>query len=235
MEGLIDTDVVILAGGVGSRLGELSVNTPKPMQKILGTPFLEYLLNYLVSFNFKKIILSVGYRSESIIDYFGDTYKDTKIIYSTEDEPIGTGGAIKKAISLISSNEFFVLNGDSYLEHDLNGMFKLFRKYKKNILSAVKLKNCSRYGVLELRNKKIVSFTEKKISTSGYINAGCYLLDKSILTFFDNHKFSFEEWMMKNINDVEFYVYKNNKNFIDIGIPDDLQKAENFFKLLNLN
>jgi D-glycero-alpha-D-manno-heptose 1-phosphate guanylyltransferase len=229
VERLIDIDVVVLAGGMGSRLGELSINTPKPMQKILDTPFLEYLLNYLVSFNFKRIILSVGYRSETIMDYFGDTYKDTKIEYSTEDEPMGTGGAIKKAMSLISSKEFFVLNGDSYLEHDFNGMFKVYRKYKKYVLSAVKLKDCSRYGALEVSNRKIVKFTEKNISTSGFINAGCYLLDKSILKSFDNDRFSFEEWMTKNIKVIDFYVHKSKKDFIDIGIPDDLQKAEIFF------
>ena len=227
----MDTDVVVLAGGMGSRLGELSINTPKPMQKILDTPFLEYLLNYLVNFNFKRIILSVGYRSETIMDYFGDTFKDTKIVYSTEDEPMGTGGAIKKAMSVIASKEFFVLNGDSYLEHDFNEMFKVYRKYKKYVLSAVKLKDCSRYGALELRNRKIVKFTEKNISTSGYINAGCYLLDFSILTSFDKDKFSFEEWMMENIKDIEFVIYKNNKDFIDIGTPDDLFKATSFFNV----
>lgn len=227
----MDIDVVVLAGGMGSRLGELSINTPKPMQKILGIPFLEYLLNYLVNFNFKRITLSVGYRSETIMDYFGDNFKDTKIVYSTEDEPMGTGGAIKKAMSLISSKQFFVLNGDSYLEHDFNGMFKVYRKYKKYVLSAVKLKDCSRYGALELKNRKIVKFTEKNISTSGYINAGCYLLDKSILTSFVNDKFSFEEWMMENIKDIEFVIYKNNKNFIDIGTPDDLFKATSFFNV----
>lgn len=230
MASLNEKDIIILAGGLGSRLGELSKLTPKPMQIIADKPFLEYLLNYLLVFKFNRIILSVGHMSESIINYFGNTYKNSKIVYSIEDRPLGTGGAIKKASSLLLSNEFFLLNGDTYMEHDLMKMMAIYKEKKNFVLSAVKVSNSSRYGKLKIINNKLKNFDEKKFSSSGYINAGCYLLNKSILDLFSEEKFSFEKFMMNNLRLLNFDVIKAKKDFIDIGVPDDLQKANKFFE-----
>ena len=94
-------EVIILAGGFGTRLQSVVKDVPKPMADINGKPFLEYLFQYLHKHNIKSVVLSVGYKQEIIKNHFQNTHKDMQVLYSSEDDPLGTGGAIKKAFNLI--------------------------------------------------------------------------------------------------------------------------------------
>jgi len=95
-------EAIILAGGSGSRLKELIDDIPKPMAPVNGRPFLEYQLDYLDRWALRKVILSVGYRKEIIMEHFGNQYKSLELVYSEEEEPLGTGGAILQALKLAS-------------------------------------------------------------------------------------------------------------------------------------
>ena len=113
-------EAIILAGGLGTRLRSVVSDVPKPMAPVDGEPFLNYILDELNYYNFNHVILCVGYKKEVIMDYYKDSYKNMKISYSIEEESLGTGGAIKKAMSLALDDMVFVLNGDTIFKVDFN-------------------------------------------------------------------------------------------------------------------
>jgi D-glycero-alpha-D-manno-heptose 1-phosphate guanylyltransferase len=117
-------EAVILVGGLGTRLKSMTNGLPKPMIDVNGKPFLSYILNFLCSNGFRKIILAVGYRHNVIESYFKYSYKNMEISYSVEEKSLGTGGAILKTLDLIESDYFFVLNGDTFFNINFNKMEK---------------------------------------------------------------------------------------------------------------
>ena len=118
-------EVIILAGGRGTRLKSLTNDQPKPMLKVAGKPFLEILLDYLISQNIGKVILSVGYHHDKIIQHFKYEYKSLNIQYSIEEKPLGTGGAILHSLKEISNENFFVMNGDTLFNIDLKKLLSI--------------------------------------------------------------------------------------------------------------
>ena len=120
---------IILAGGFGTRLKKVVSDVPKPMAKINKEPFLSLLIKYLKKQNIKKVILSVGYKKERIINFYKNNFEGVEILYSIEETPLKTGGAIKKALNYVKEKEVFVLNGDTFFDIDLNDM-KNFHKKK---------------------------------------------------------------------------------------------------------
>jgi len=114
---------IILAGGLGTRLKEVAPNTPKPMVIINGRPFLEYQMEYWINQGITRFILSVGYLKDLIINHFGDSFNGASIEYVVEPKPLGTGGGMLLAAKNITEI-FIVLNGDTYIEVDLNSLYK---------------------------------------------------------------------------------------------------------------
>jgi len=115
-------ETIILVGGFGTRLSHIVSDVPKPMIPVNGKPFLKYLFDYLLKNGVTYIILAVGYKSEIIQKYFGDDYKGISITYSVENTPLGTGGAIKKALDCCNEKYVFIVNGDTYFDVDLKQM-----------------------------------------------------------------------------------------------------------------
>ncbi len=107
-------EAIILAGGFGKRLKAVVNDVPKPMAIINKRPFLEYLLSYLDFWGVNHLVLSVGYQKQMIMNHFGKSFKGIDIDYAVEDEPLGTGGAVKNAMTFIKGNHTFVLNGDTF-------------------------------------------------------------------------------------------------------------------------
>jgi D-glycero-alpha-D-manno-heptose 1-phosphate guanylyltransferase len=106
-------DAILLAGGLGTRLGPVSEGLPKPLMKVAGKPFVEHILNMLLDSGITRVIMAVGYRSELLRDYFGDTYAGMDIVWSVENSLLGTGGAIKLAYETFSLERAFILNADT--------------------------------------------------------------------------------------------------------------------------
>ena len=135
---------IILAGGLGTLLKSVINDLPKPMAMINGKPFLHYLFVYLTQQKISKAILSVGYKAAAIETYFGDKYLDVEIAYCYEDEPLGTGGGIKKAFKQVTDFAF-VLNGDTFFDIDLNALCEFHFKTESDISLALKpMKNFDR-------------------------------------------------------------------------------------------
>ena len=228
-------DAIILVGGRGKRLKTIiGDDIPKPLALINGVPFLDILIQKLKNFKIiKNIILAVGYKKEKIIN----RYKDKKnILFSEETLPLGTGGAIKKAIKLARSTEVLVLNGDTYLEFCAIDILKAHMMKKADITIGCRFeKSISRYGCLNIEKttQKIVNFDEKTNQNEGFINSGIYLMNKNI---FENYKdidsFSIEEdFFSKVLFTKKVFAFELKGAFIDIGTSESYHRAQ---KILNL-
>lgn len=216
-------EAIILAGGFGTRLSTVVSDVPKPMAPINGKPFLELLLEDLEKKGITRVILATGYKKEIIKNYFKDRYKSIEIVYSEEVSPLGTGGAIKKAVVLAKGNDIFIVNGDTFFDIDLEEMYKFHRKNNSKLTLAIKeMENFDRYGSLILEGNRIIKFEEKKYIEKGYINGGIYLVNKKLLVEEKEESFSFEKNILENENfRIEKYGYRSEGYFIDIGIPED--------------
>lgn len=215
-------EAIILAGGFGTRLQSVVADVPKPMAPINDKPFLAYLVEELISNGITRIIMAVGYKKEVIEDYFKNNYKGCTIEYSNEDTPLGTGGCVKQAFSLCNEDKVFVINGDTMFKVDLNKMALL----GANSIAVKPLTNFDRYGEVVF-NEYINLFKEKQNCSKGHINGGIYLLNKNI---FDNYnlenRFSLEvDFFEKYLKELKLKPFISDTYFIDIGIPEDYEKA----------
>ncbi len=227
---------IILAGGFGTRLQSVVTDVPKPMAPINNLPFLNYQFNYLKHFGIQKVILSVGYLSEKITEFYKNNFNGMDIDYSIEDDPMGTGGGIRLAMEKCKSKSVLVLNGDSFFDINLNSFFHQHHTYKSDCsLSLRRVENAARYGTIKLGNYGVISSFKEKDGQEkqGLINAGVYMLNKSL--FLDktpaNQNFSIEkDFFEKKINESTIYGFEFDGYFIDIGIPEDYLKAQHDFK-----
>ena len=161
---------IILAGGRGKRLRPITDKIPKPLILINNKPLIERTIKYLKKYGITEIIISSGYKS-NLIEKFLKKEKNfgCKIIFSTEKTPLGTGGAIKKALKHIDEESFLVLNGDIVTNIDLKKILK-----KPNTIAANELK--TKFGTMSIKNNKILKFNEKKDVTNVWMNPGIYHL-----------------------------------------------------------
>ena len=225
-------DVVILCGGEGKRLRGLINDRPKVLAPVGGKTFLELIIENLKSHGFERIILSVGYLKEQIIDYFRGR-EDIKIEFSSEDAPLGTGGALKRAKNFIKSEHFLVLNGDCLCPVDFE---KFHRNHldKQAMISMVVLnvEDISDYGSIKLEETgKVADFREKNFEKErGLINGGVYLMSKDIFYFMpEEDYFSLEYDLFPRILDKSFHGFMGDGELIDIGTPEKYQKTIRYF------
>src|ERR1700726_1352181 len=136
-------EFVVLAGGKGTRLRAIVRDWPKPMADIAGRPFLWWLMTRLKQQGVGRVILSVGYKSEAIQDYFGAAFDGLEISYAVEKEPLGTGGAMKYALEKTRVPQVIVLNGDTYADVSLQGLLGRFDSANTNLAVAVTFLNDS--------------------------------------------------------------------------------------------
>lgn len=226
-------ECIILAGGFGTRLQSVVQDVPKCMAKIAGKPFLSYLLEYLSTQKFEHVILALGYKSEIVIDWLKEQKFQFELSYIIEDEPLGTGGAIKFAFEKVSSDKALVINGDTFYDIDSAQLYTFQQINDADIVIALKpMINFDRYGSVQINEQsRIVKFNEKQFCKEGLINGGIYLIKKAIFNKFDlPQKFSFEKDILESkINDITIYGDVQDTYFIDIGIPSDYEKANNDF------
>ncbi len=218
---------VILAGGLGKRLGEKSLNCPKPMQLIDEKPFLDNIIWNLKRHDIKRIVLSVGYLSEKISHYYRDGSSiDVEIIYVNEDSPAGTGGALKLCSDFL--DEYFLLiNGDTLFDINYHDLAKSFPKNKLVHIALNFVQDVSRYGEVTTHNCEVISFKEKGESHPGYINSGVSIMNKKILDYIQSYPYSLEIDLFPNLISKKLISSKKYDSFfLDIGIPETLKAAE---------
>ena len=165
---------IILAGGRGERLRPITDKIPKPLIPINNIPLIERTIKYLKKYGINEIIISSGYRSNKIESFLKKKKNfGCQIIFSIEKTPLGTGGAIKKALKYVEEESFLVLNGDVVTNIDLRKILK-----KPNTIAANELK--TKFGTMDIKNNKILKFNEKKDIMNVWMNSGIYHLSKNI-------------------------------------------------------
>lgn len=219
----------MLAGGLGTRLASVSGNLPKPMAPIGSRPFLEYLLDYLVEQGAEQAVLAVSYKWQVIRDHFGDRYREMSLSYSVEDKPLGTGGAIRQALGLLAEDEAVVLNGDTLFRVDLEAMEHSHRNGGRRLSMALKqVPDSGRFGRVEVSADGVIAdFLEKSTAGPGWVNGGVYMLHRKLFSDFPMPaKFSFElDLVEPNLDRIQPRAFRSDAYFIDMGIPEDYQRA----------
>lgn len=229
-------DAIILAGGKGTRLNGIISDVPKPLAPINGKPFLDILLTQLNRFAcIKKVVLAVGYKSEMIVNrYKNSPVYNFRILFSEEKDLLGTGGAIKKAIALTNTDDVIALNGDSFIEIDIEDLIQFHRINNSSLTVVLKeVNNIGRYGSIELDSKRrILNFREKSgAAGKGLINAGVYVIKRTLFdTIEEDKKLSVEKEIMPALIRQNAYGYVVKGRFIDIGTPESYRAASEYFK-----
>jgi D-glycero-alpha-D-manno-heptose 1-phosphate guanylyltransferase len=222
-------EAIILAGGLGTRLQSVVSDVPKCMAPINGVPFLKFIIDDLKKQGITRFIFSLGYKSESIIDFVEEKYAQLEKVYVIEKEPLGTGGAIKASCKKVNGKTVLVLNGDTLFTVNLK-MLETFHTTQQHActLALKPMTDFSRYGVVETdNNNAVMAFHEKKFCAKGLINGGVYALDaKLFLQEPLPEIFSFEkDYLEANIGNHKLYGIAFDSYFIDIGIPEDYERA----------
>lgn len=229
-------ECIILAGGMGTRLQSVVADLPKCMAPVNGLPFLHYMFNYLEQQSCTRVILSLGYKHEDVINWLATQNRTFSIDYVIEQEPLGTGGGILLAMQKAVAKHVIVLNGDTMFRVDLPAM-REFHTAKAAVatLALKPMTNFERYGVVRVNeNSTIIAFEEKKQYAEGMINGGVYILNKkAIIDKSLPERFSLEQdYFEATVTDGNMYGFVSNEYFIDIGIPSDYEKAQLDFKTL---
>jgi D-glycero-alpha-D-manno-heptose 1-phosphate guanylyltransferase len=222
-------DALVLAGGFGTRLRSIIQDIPKPMALIGGKPFLAYLLTYLSVNGVTRVVLCTGYKHDVVETYFGATYAGMNIIYSVETTPLGTGGAVMRAMQHVHDNACLVLNGDTFFKVDIAGLISAFTQSNADVTLALKpMTHFSRYGTVTRGKDRILSFEEKRYCQSGEINGGVYYIKKSMLVNAGYPEtFSLEkDFLEPGAHTLTMTGFVENGYFIDIGIPEDYERAQ---------
>jgi D-glycero-alpha-D-manno-heptose 1-phosphate guanylyltransferase len=229
-------DVIVLAGGLGTRLREVLPGRQKVTAPVSGEPFLTRLLQWLADAGIGQIVLAAGHRAADVEAVaaarasFGPTVQ-----VSIEPVPLGTGGAARLALPLTDSDPVLVVNGDSFADIDL-AAFRAFHSAHRAqaSLALVAAPEPSRYGAVKIdANNAVVSFEEKPDvgAQSSAISAGIYLFERATLAAVPGGKLvSLEREIFPDLIGKGLYAILFNSGFIDIGTPESLRSAAEFFR-----
>lgn len=222
---------LVICGGEGTRMRPLTLTIPKSMLPIGYRPILEHLVTFFKKEGILNFVFAIGYLGESIIKYFNDGSQiGINIKYSSEDKPLGTGGALKKAEDLLGS-AFIVSNSDVIFDK-LNIKELLKFHLEKNCVGTIvlwKAEDARNFGLVKAdEDGKITSFTEKpKYAVSGWVNAGLYVFSHKVFDFISKNKFvSLENDVFPKLAEKgKLYGYCYNGYWADVGNPKDYEKV----------
>lgn len=224
-------EAIILAGGLGTRLKETVPDLPKCMAPVAGRPFLFYVINYLRSQGIEKFIFATGYMHEIIEEYLNTQFPTLNFECSVEKEPLGTGGAILLACTKVNEENVLITNADTLFKINIDELATMHHENAADATLALKpMTNFDRYGIVETdENNRISKFREKQFCEQGNINGGTYILN--VMSFIENSwppVFSFEKQFLES-NRFRLFGSVQDEYFIDIGIPEDYNRAQTEF------
>ncbi|MBM7484093.1 D,D-heptose 1,7-bisphosphate phosphatase [Bradyrhizobium sp. USDA 3686] len=220
---------VILVGGLGTRLGERTRCSPKPLLEVGGRPFIDYLLDELTRYpTIQEIVLLAGYRAEAVVKaYHGKRWRGASVTVVCEPYPCGTGGALKHAAGVLQ-NRFFLLNGDSWFDFNLLDLALRAQDSSAIVHMALKRDQAGdRYGRVLLEKNRVRSFLAAGAQPNGPINTGIYCINRAILQYIDEMPCSLEQQVfLKLVAEGHLAADLYDGFFIDIGIPSDFEWAQ---------
>ena len=223
----------ILAGGLGTRLRPVVADRPKVLAPVHGRPYLSILFDQLVDAGIEQVTLLTGFQGEQVRETLGETHAGLRLTYSEEPFPLGTAGAVRWALAKLAAPTILLLNGDSYCAVD----YAAFRNFHERAAAQVSLvlarvSGATRFGnVLADNHGRVKCFAEKAAVSADWINAGIYLLQRSLLEEIPvgqhlslEHKM-FPEWVRRG----RVFGFRCSGRFLDIGTPEVYAEAASFF------
>ncbi len=237
MNSFPDLEVIILAGGFGTRLRPVVSDVPKPLAPVNGRPYLSYLLQYLNQRELLHAVISVGYMAETVERRLGTCCEGISLDYSREDRPLGTGGAVALALKRIRTPHLMILNGDSFIAFDPAQLYADFLAHhpeRNGVILGAGTKDVSRYGALDVAPDGCLrKFLEKGHSGPGLINAGVYLFSAEMLenTLPRTTTFSLEKDYFPDLAaEKRLFVSVTDAELLDIGTPESFEYAQLFLR-----
>jgi mannose-1-phosphate guanylyltransferase len=228
---IANIDVVVLAGGLGTRLHPVLPDRPKVLAPVGGKPFLEYLLQWLIVQGARRVVLCLGYRSADVLAFLETrSFAPLEVHTVIETEPLGTGGAVANALPSLSSDPVLVINGDTMVDADLTAFLDAhFASQAVASILCVRVEDAGRYGRLEIDpHQRVIRFEEKNLAASdpAWINAGFYLFGRTTLKkVADLTKGSLERDILEKMPAGTIHAYLTDGRFLDIGTPETLALA----------
>jgi D-glycero-alpha-D-manno-heptose 1-phosphate guanylyltransferase len=232
------TEAAVLVGGLGTRLRGVLADQPKALAFVGGKSILAHILDALAENGLNRVILCTGHLAEQIEAAFGLEYKTLKIVYSRENTPLGTAGALVQAANLFRNDRVLILNGDSFSPFSVAALAKLHeaRKAVATILLA-KVTDSSRYGAVDVDAAgAVLKWLEKGQPDSSepkWINAGVYLINTGLIRSLRSSKIqSLERELFPSLIGNGLFALRNPAPFLDIGTPESLAAADAFFRVI---
>jgi D-glycero-alpha-D-manno-heptose 1-phosphate guanylyltransferase len=225
------TTAIILAGGLGTRLASAVPDVPKPMASVRGRPFLEHLMDYWIDQGVDRIVLSVGYKRQVIMDHFGSSYRSLRVSYAVEERPLGTGGGLLMAAQGLSE-PFLVLNGDTFFEVNLRALTAFHLDHESRWTFALfRTGDTDRYMGMDVAHDwRIRSLTSSRQGPGQLANGGIYIVDPAALVASPappGSRLSLEYDLLPAVmsSGGKLFGMESQGRFIDIGVPDDYSRA----------
>ena len=190
--------VVILAGGLGTRLSEYTQTIPKPMVKVLNIPILERIIKYYSKFNFKNFIIAAGYKEKIIKQHFKNKLKKLDIRVINTGINTMTGGRIKRLAKLLNKETFLLTYGDGLSDVNLKKLIK-FHRYNKKLVTLTAVRPPARFGYLKLIGGKVKYFKEKSSTDEGWINGGFFVMEPAFLKYIKDDQTYLEREPLENL------------------------------------
>ncbi|RYZ18594.1 MAG: HAD-IIIA family hydrolase [Chitinophagaceae bacterium] len=220
---------IILAGGLGTRLQSAVPDLPKCLAPVAGRPFLGYLVDHLRREGIERFVFALGYRSEQVLHYLAEAYPTLHYTWTIEEEPLGTGGALKQALAEANAETVLVANGDTLFRVDVPALLREHRESGAVCTLALKpMRDFERYGTVTLEGHRVTGFSEKQPRAEGLVNGGVYLLERARFLALDlPDRFSFEQdYLAPAAARGELAGSVQDAYFIDIGVPEDFERAQ---------
>tara|TARA_Y100000590_G_C15603708_1_gene971125 strand:+ start:454 stop:1212 length:759 start_codon:yes stop_codon:yes gene_type:complete len=239
--------VIILAGGSGSRLGDITKIIPKPLVKIGKFPILLHIISIYLNYNINEFIIALGYKGDKIVEYFLKRKikgkeknklkkglairiklfnKNCNIIFVNTGKNSMTGGRLKRAAKLIAEKNFYLTYGDGLSNVNINELTRFHFRNKK-MVTVTAVRPPARFGELIIKNKKVTSFSEKKPMQTSWINGGFFIINKKFLKFIKNDKTILERYPLERVaNTGQLSAFKHNKFWQCMDTKRDLDNLE---------
>jgi len=215
----------VLVGGLGTRIRSVGGPTPKVLLPIEGRPFLLHLLDHIAAQGVRRVVLCLGYGAEAVWEAARTGAPEgVELIASHEDEPLGTGGAVRRAL-VHFEDTFFVLNGDTFLDGSLDALLECHRSHRALLtLSLTRSERAVEKGSVAVTPEgKVLSFDEKTEEGTGLINAGVYVFDSDVFRRVPEGPISLEREIIPDVLQAGGSVAARivEGAFVDIGLPED--------------
>jgi len=229
MSDFVNITAAILAGGLGTRLRSVVPDRPKVLADVRGRPFIEYLLEQLDEEGVRSVVLCTGFKGDQVKDRLGTTYRNLTLRYSCEQYPLGTGGALRLALSLLESDLVLVLNGDSFCDAPLDEFASWHAAHRSSAtILLARTNNTCRYGSVQVDDEgRILQFSEKThAQVPGWINAGIYLLSREMIESIPTvREVSIEREVFPGWIGRGLHGFRSKGLLWDIGVPDAYAQA----------